>query len=144
MKRLVYHNEIETDPNAEKIDLYGMSRVGYIPTKGKTLEIYVNSDDPGKLPHFHVRNKDDWGEFHTCVRIDCAEYFKHGSKTDSFNSREKKALQDFMNSYPKKKLFTEGGTRMNNWEYITMLWNDNNSDVEIDEDTIQPDYTLLP
>lgn len=142
MKKLV-HFEIETDSNAQKSDIEGMSRVGYLLTQGKTLEIYVNTNDPGKIPHFHIRDKDNWGDFHTCVRIDKAEYFKHGTKCDSLNMKEKKALQEFMYGDNKHRLYDEYGNRLNNWQYICMMWDDNNSDVEIAEETIQPDYTQL-
>ena len=143
MKRLVYHYEIETDSSAQMSEIYGVSRVGYISAWGIVLEIYVNSNDPGKLPHFHVRNKDDWSEFHSCIRIDCAEYFAHGNKVDVLSSKEKKALQQFMSSDVRQKLFSEDGRRLTDWEYVCILWNDNNSDVTIEENLVQPDYMQL-
>lgn len=125
-------------------EIEGMSRIGFIPSKGKTFEVYVNTDDAGKIPHFHVRDKDDWEAFHTCIKIEEPEYFLHGNKTDVLNAKERKALQEFMTDYPKKgSFFGEDGHRLNNWEYVKMLWNMNNSDVEVDDNTAQPDYTLL-
>jgi hypothetical protein len=47
-------------------------------------------------------------------------------------------------SAPTKKIrYDEYGNRMNNWQYVCDLWDSNNSDVEIPEDTVQPDYTQL-
>lgn len=138
MKRLL-HYQIETSSCADKVDIYGMSRVGFIPMRGKTFEIYVNTGDPGEIPHFHLRDKDDWEAFHTCIRIDQPEYFHHGSKCDVLNSREKKALQQFMIAPVTHKY----ANRLNNWEMVCMLWDTNNSDVKIPEGTVQSDYTQL-
>ena len=124
-------------------EIYGMSRVGTISNKGTTYEIYVNTDDEVKLPHFHFRDMNDWDNFHTCIRIDVAEYFHHGNKQDTLNSHQKKLLNDFMCTPTVKVRFDEHGNRLNNWQYICDMWDANNSDVIIPEDIIQPDYTKL-
>lgn len=148
-KNISYNNIVEGGSEVKRLinssyrDIEGMSRIGEIPMRGCTFEIYVNTDYSGKIPHFHVRNKNDWNLFHTCVRIDCPEYFLHGNKQDKFNTKEKKVLNEFMSEPCKKPLFDENGIRLNNWKYLCTLWDINNSDVEIDPKTIQPDYTLL-
>ncbi len=124
-------------------DIYGMSRVGQISGNGVTFEIYVNTNDGGKIPHFHMRDIDDWDNFHTCIRIDAPKYFLHGSKQDILSAKEKKLLADFMEAPTRKALFNEKGQRINNWQYVCMLWDDNNSDVMIDESVEQPDYRQL-
>lgn len=44
-----------------------MARVGYF---GDKYEVYINTNDPGNEPHFHVRDIKTQGEdFHTCVKI---------------------------------------------------------------------------
>ena len=113
-------------------------RVGVVE-KGNYL-IYVNTDDSGNLPHFHCVDASTRGnEFHTCIRIDTAEYFIHEGKENKItNIRERKALDKFLREPFSKPKFN--GT---NWEYIVMIWNMNNSNADVDEDLEQPDYTLL-
>lgn len=50
----------------------GMARVGFTPDR---YEVYVNTNDGGKIPHFHYRDANDWNRFHTCIKIDKPEYF---------------------------------------------------------------------
>ena len=124
-------------------DIYGMSRVGKISTDGDTYEIYVNTDDSGKIPHFHFRCINEWNKFHSCICIESAEYFSHGSKDDKLNAKQRKELQKFMLASSSARLYDENGNRINNWQYICVLWNDNNSDVNICENIQQPNYLLL-
>lgn len=98
-------------------------------------EIYIHTDDPGNVPHFHIWDKETRGKkFHTCVRIDKAEYFHHNGKEDVLGVRDRKDLVNFLSSFHKNKRY---GT---NWEYLVSMWNDNNSSVEVDEDLPMPDY----
>ena len=104
--------------------------------------IYVNANDEGYIPHFHyvdvtTRGKDKKG-FHTCIRIDKAEYFKHGNKIDSLNSMQKRQLQSFL-----KEPFEKPNFQGTNWDYIVMIWNTNNSQMNVDEDQPMPDYMNL-
>lgn len=135
MKRYINNTSLE--------NIYGMSRVGTISSKGATLEIYVNTNDAGKIPHFHLRDMNEWNRFHTCIRIDKPEYFIHENKQDTLTTKEAKELNEFMISPTRKPLFNENGQRISNWEYICMLWDDNNSDVMISEDVVQLDYSQL-
>ena len=143
MKKFVISDPLNHTIYSEQMGIEGMSRIGTVNMRGATYEIFVCTNDPGKIPHFHVRDMDDWSRFHTCVRIDVPEYFHHGNKQDTFNSRERKQLQDFMNQCPKKKMYDENGNQLNNWQVICFMWDINNSDVEIKENTSQPDYTKL-
>lgn len=122
----------------KKLILQEMSvRVGNV-IGGKYL-VYVNTDDSGNIPHFHIVDTNSRGEeFHTCVKIDNPEYFHHGNKTDTFNTRQLKELNNFLASPFEKSKFH--GT---NWEYIVMIWNMNNSSTVIEDDASQPDYTKL-
>ena len=115
-----------------KQDLLEMARVGYT---NDNYEIYVNTNDSGKIPHFHYRDKDNWNNFHTCIQLKDAKYFLHGNKQNVLNSKQKKELILFLNK-PYNKY-------MNNWQAILELWNKNNSDVEVDEDLEMPDYKNL-
>ena len=127
MKRLIKHE-----------DIYGMARVGY----SGNYEIYVNTDDPGHIPHFHYRDKDNWSRFHTCIKIESPEYFHHGDKIDSLNSKQKRDLQNFMES--KVSLSKYSDNFNNNWELICFLWEINNSSYSISEKATMPNYKNLP
>lgn len=112
-----------------------MARVGFI----NEYEVYIHTDDPGNIPHFHIWDVNTKGKkFHTCIRIDEPKYFHHTGKEDVLNSGDRKDLVMFLNQQPKNKRFKT------NWEYLLSMWNDNNSSVEIDEDIPMPDYTKLP
>lgn len=113
-------------------DLLEMARVGFTNDQ---YEIYVNTDDSGKIPHFHYRKKNEWDKFHTCIKIEKAEYFLHGGKNDKLNSRQKKELIVFLNKKTNRN--------MRNWDHIVDMWNMNNSDVLVDESTKMPNYNNL-
>ena len=115
-------------------ELLEMARVGFTDDD---YEVYVNTDDPGKIPHFHYRKKNDWNKFHTCIKIEKPEYFIHGNKDGILNNKQKKALINFLKSKPNNKRYNT------NWEVLVDLWNFNNSDVEVDEDLEMPDYKNL-
>lgn len=110
-----------------------MARVGYLNTK---LEIYVHTNDPGNIPHFHIRDvKTRGNEFHTCVEIKTNRYFHHTGKEGVLNGKERKALYDFLNSNDK---YGES-----NWKVLIKEWNRNNSDMEISIDLKLPDYRTI-
>ena len=113
-----------------------MARVGITENN---LDIFIRTDDPGKIPHFHIVdiNKKDNKVNETCIQITKAEYFLHGGKQMTLNSSQRKELVEFLASKPRNKRFKT------NWEYLVSMWNDNNSDVEIDESIEMPDYKEL-
>lgn len=131
MKKMVYSSK-------EHGEIFGMARVGYIKN---IYEIYVNTNDDGIIPHFHLRDKNDWSRFHTCIRIDSAEYFLHGNKDDKLNSSLKKALQNFMVSRITNLKYSDRFE--NNWELVCFLWDMNNERNPVPEDISQPDYSEL-
>lgn len=106
-----------------------MARIGYIDN----LEIYIRTDDAGMIPHFHICDTATEGrDFHTCVRLDKPEYFHHTSKTDVLNSKQRKELVKFLQLKNKRGI--------SNWETVIDLWNMNNSNLSIEEDTPMPNY----
>ena len=119
-------------------ELYEMARIGYVDD----YELYINTDDAGNIPHFHLRDADDWDKFHTCICIEKPEYFIHGNKQDKCNSKLKKDISKFMYEF-------HSGYRMSNYEVIVNLWNQNNSKMNIQPrfdnsgNIIIPDYTQL-
>ena len=133
-------SEITFQDEMEYWQLYEMSKVGEI----SNYTIFINSDDPGNIPHFHIidsasyKNKKSgpW-EFHTCLEIGNPKYFHHKSerKEDKINKSFAKQLISFLSSKKKGDL--------TNWDYVITLWNDNNSQMNVDEDTPIPDYTKI-
>ena len=100
------------------------------------LELYVRTDDAGKIPHFHICDATTKGQkFHTCVKLNAPEYFHHTGKEDVLNSKQRKELVKFLAQKNKRGL--------TNWEMMLILWNMNNSDVYIDDTAPMPDYLLL-
>ena len=88
--------------NEERKNLTEMARIGYLPDKQgrpeEQFEIYVNTNDGGDKPHFHLRYEPDWDKFHSCIRIDCCEYFEHEGKENILNSSMRKRLVNFLNA----------------------------------------------
>lgn len=112
-----------------------MARIGFIDN----LEVLIWTDDPGNIPHFHIRDILTKGKkFHCRVQIDRPEYFKHTGKEDSLNSKQKKNLVNFLNSTSKL-----GGIEIKNWDKVVMYWNDNNSNLILPDDLEMSDYNLL-
>ena len=112
-------------------NLLEMARLGYFDD----YEIFVFTNDSGKIPHFHIRDSNTMGQkFHTCIRIDKAEYFHHTGKEDILNKKERKELVNFLNSKYRNR------DNETNWSHLVDLWNDNNSDIELDDNTNMPDY----
>lgn len=111
-------------------------------TLGRTASNYcivIYTNDPGNIPHFHYVDAATRGQcFHACIRLDCCEYFSHTGKEDKLRSGQRKELVRFLQQphdrYPQET----------NWQHLLYLWNnENNSDVQISEDSIMPDYTQL-
>lgn len=116
-----------------RIPLFEMARIGYIGD----LEIYIRTDDPGNIPHFHIWDKETMGDrFHGCIRIDKAEYFFHEGKYSTLNSKQRKELVKFLKS-PYRT------TGLTNWERLVLEWNDNNSEINLSDDYLMPDYFTL-
>lgn len=126
----------------ENEQILEMARIGWIPVGNqKGIEVSVNTDDPGKTPHFHVRKygKNNQFEWETCIRYDSAEYFAHGHYNDKLPSKKiAKDLDKMLRTVNQK-------SRSKNtfWEDAVDEWNRNNSDVELDPNIVQPDYTKL-
>ena len=132
-------SELNSIYNYEKLResmLLEMARVGFIDDE---YEVYIHTDDPGNVPHFHIWDAETRGQkFHTCIRIESPEYFHHTGKEDYLNSSMRKELVSFLKSKSKNKRFSS------NWEYLVSMWNDNNSKMNVPEDITMPDYTKLP
>jgi hypothetical protein len=117
-----------------------MGRICFVPSDNKNSEydMYIHTNDPGKIPHFHVRKIGKKGgnsyEWDKCIRLDQAKYFSHGKHTGQIPSSkiEKEVINTLYKKHPKFNITY--------WEYAVQLWNDNNSDVEVGN-LVMPDYT---
>lgn len=117
----------------QEMAILEMARIGYLDN---ALEVYINTNDPGHIPHFHVRDKATRGDnFHTCIEIKTNRYFHHTGKEDVLNSSQRKALMEFVKSKDKY------GDEI--WPLIIKEWNRNNSDFEVDLNQNIPDYTTI-
>ena len=119
----------------ERKQLNEMARVGFFDD----YEVYVHTNDPGHIPHFHLRDSATQGKiFETCIELKRNKYFHHGYHQGVLNSKERKVLAKFMESVNEHI----GKT---NYEVTCILWNMNNSDYNIDlhEVTTIPDYTNI-
>ena len=120
----------------EGINLEEMARIGYT---ADSYEVYVNTDDGGNIPHFHYRKGTNGSyEFHTCIRIDKAEYFHHTGKEEILSSSQRKELVNFLNTKPSKSKSYD-----TNWDFVKDMWNANNYNVEVDLNQEIPDYINL-
>lgn len=111
-----YLNEQETQ------QLLEMAKVGDLDNQ---LVIYIWIRDEGNIPHFHIIDKSTMGkEFHTCVKIEKAEYFHHTGREDILNSMQRINLMEF---------FTKSDKWGDNyWDIVLQEWNRNSSKVEVD------------
>ena len=119
-----------------------MARIGFIPIgTTNTVEVYVHTNDAGKIPHFHIRKygSNNQFEWETCVKYDSANYFVHGHYDDKIPDRKIiKELDKMLRTIDKKDR-----NNRTYWQKAIDAWNDNNSDVELDLNLEQPDYTKL-
>lgn len=117
-------------------EVFGMAHIRYYPIGTKSVEVYVHTDDPGKVPHFHVMKRGSW---ETCIKFESAEYFLHGSYKKKLPKRS--LVKDMDKMLRKEKVIL--GIRTTYWKFAISMWNENNSDIQLSEDPEQPDYTKL-
>ena len=122
-----------------------MARIGWL--EPQKIDVYVYTDDPGQIPHIHIRtyrkgSQPKKGDIDCCVMLEEARYFNHGSHQDELNFSLRKKLNDFMHSIDEDDGITY-------YELACKEWNRNNSDVRVkakkDEEgnVIIPDYTAI-
>ncbi|MBO4893908.1 MAG: hypothetical protein J5562_03210 [Clostridia bacterium] len=106
------------------------------------IQVYVNTDDPETIPHFHIRKYGDGdeAEWETCVKYTDAVYCRHNNLNDKLPDKEIAVALDKMLRSPNP--YDPGRTY---WQTATVAWNCNNdkSGIELPFDLIQPDYTQL-
>lgn len=113
------------------------ARVGFIGGKNN-LEVYIHTDDPGYIPHMHIRDYATKGKvFDACVELGENKYFSHGSHKDKLNAKQRKDLADFMESPCINPKFS------NNYELAVDMWNLNNSSQRVEFNGTVPNYRTI-
>lgn len=126
--------KIKVNRSLKEEILNEMARIGFTDDG---YEVYIRTDDPGNVPHFHYWDRETKGDkFHSCIRLDCPKYFLHEGKTDTLNHRQKKELVNLL-----KKSYRD--TEKTLWDHLLMEWNDNNEHIKVDETTPMPNYMEL-
>lgn len=129
----MFSNAIEDFIDEYREPLLEMARIGFMTPK---LEIYVNTDDGGNIPHFHIRDYATKGnEFHTCIEIKRNWYFHHTGEEDLLNGKLRKRLIDFLSE--------EDEYGEQNWVLLVKEWNRNNSNIKVNLDTPMPNYMTI-
>lgn len=109
------------------------ARVGFFGKNGE-LETYIRTDDAGFIPHFHIRDAATQGErLNTCIQISTNKYFLHGGYSDTLNTKQRKALAEFMESSCDEHF-------ENNYEKVVYEWNSNNSSMNVVYNGTIPNY----
>ena len=115
--------------------IWSMARIGEFRSNN-LYSVRVYSGE-GPVPHFHVINTQNNTE--TCVRIDCAEYFTHGTKIFEFNSKQKRSLNEFLHS---TSPYEEDEGKLY-YELVWAEWNRNNPEHRIPKPSSIPNYNEL-
>lgn len=103
------------------------------------LTVLIRTNDSGYIPHVHIVDSGTLGGyFDACVMLEKNCYFDHGHHTSKLNTKQRRAFYEFMKSTHRSKKFN--GT---NFDYAILVWNENNSGVEVGEDTQIPDFRTI-
>lgn len=97
------------------------------------LNVDVWMKEGGTIPHFHV--SDNNKNIDACIMINEARYFSHGYHSGKLNTKQRKALNDFLSS--------KNEINVVNYDLLKFTWNRNNSNVQVDLKIEQPDYRFI-
>ena len=115
--------------------------MAYIGTfSGYKVSIFGNE---GNIPHLHFYTENKKRNTYGCIRLDKADYFKHGKHKDELNSKERKVFIEWIKS--KETPFKRFTDVLIVWEYVCILWNENNPKYMFDYEKVgMPNYDNLP
>lgn len=120
-------------------DNHTFLEMALVGTTSDNIEIRVYGKE-GNIPHFHFDHIQSKRK--GCIRIDVAEYFDHGDKyKDRLTNKEIKNLILWLKS--DKTVFKKFGSNITIYDYIKILWDDNNPNYPLKEDYKIPDYEQL-
>ncbi len=138
-------NEKSSSVTEENDMLFEMALVGYFNAlksncepESSRFKVFVNGG--GDVPHMHIWDDDTNGkQIHTCVCLTKIGYFHHNGKEDVLTPEQKVSLVAFLKDECKKNKRYK-----TNWEYALSMWNANNTDKTlVDETSDVLDYTKL-
>ena len=141
MERLKVFRELnELDEEDMRFDDgHSLMEMAQIGTTSDNFEIRIYGGE-GYNAHFHFRHIQSKRK--GCIRLDVPEYFKHDGNRDVLTSDEIDSLIVFLNSNNKEML--ENGIELSNYNYLCILWNQNNPLGKKDFSKIEmPDYLKL-
>ena len=96
----------------------------------------------GNIPHLHFYTENKKKNIYGCIRLDCSEYFDHGKHNARLNSKEKKIFTEWIKS--KETPFKKFTDILTVWEYVCILWNENNPNYKFNYDQYtMPNYAEL-
>jgi len=109
-------------------------------------DLYVDTDDSGEIPHFHIRNfrfgTGNYYGFLTGIEFQKPAYFHQQRPTDVLDDEERQALSEFFSTVVEdRRRFREAGITV--WDMACIMWNWNNPDNPLPDDLEIPDYTKL-
>ncbi|MGN0006894.1 MAG: hypothetical protein ACI35T_02225 [Alistipes sp.] len=132
MTKTIKLRKKKSNSNQATNELLEMALIGNVDE----YTISINTNDGGYIPHFHIKDTNSNGnKFHTCIKIEKAEYFHHTGKENILNSKLRKELIKFLQSE------TELG--ITHWKYLVATWKKNNSNRKLPIEIPMPDYTAL-
>jgi len=118
--------------------VYYQEMAGQLPRDktGKCNLIIAVGQNERSVPHFHVfrseKDKEAWRNG-ACLFFTENCYFDHSNNKETLTRKELDMVVSKLKEVNKKRKIT-------NWEYLVMLWNDNNPDYEIDDEIPMPEY----
>ena len=127
------------------VDFY---RIGFVSLKKyNDIEIYVQTYDVARVPHFHVRKHlhGNVYEQDIAIRFDSARYFEHGKHKRRISTKLATDLDKMLRSIDKYATYNKNRTY---WERAVYSWNNQNGTslykpISLDDDIKQPDYSRL-
>ena len=97
-------------------------------------EIFVVTDDAIQTPHFHVWDRTQLCDLQVCFAMESATLKPHGGAERMLDEERLDRVSTFL-------LAPCGNNRFQtNWEYALCMWNDNNPQTPVDEQSPMPDY----
>lgn len=110
---------------------YEMAQVGV----AVGLELWVWPKEGGYVPHFHFWTVDR--KIGGCLKLESAEYFKHGKHQSELGSHQRRQLCEFLQK-PAKNF-----PGLTNWQVVLGMWNSSNPQAQVDLNQQMPNYKEL-
>ena len=137
---------------------WDMELIGFVSLKKYSdIEVYVQTYDVARVPHFHVRKHlhGNVYEWDIAIRVDSAKYFEHGKHKGRISTKLATDLDKMFRSIDKYAAYGENKTY---WKLAIEMWNSQNATMYnpddpfnynpndpllLNDDIKQPDYSRL-